>query len=70
MKIRAGLVRGAAVGILDHPRQVVVWAFPGFAPEEVLGVRIDEETLRVFVLESFPRADVDNIVKELRQSPR
>jgi hypothetical protein len=55
---------------LDHPRQVVVWAFPGFAPEEVLGVRIDEETLRVFVLESFPRADVDKIVKELRQSPR
>ena len=55
---------------LDHPRQVTVWAFPGFAPEEVVGVRFDEETLRVFVVESFPRADVDNLVEELRQSPR
>ena len=43
---------------------------PGLRTRGGLGVRIDEETLRVFVLESFPRADVDNIVKELRQSPR
>ena len=55
---------------LDHPRQVTVWAFRGFAPEEVLGVRFDEETFRVFVVEAFPRADVDDLVKELRQSPR
>jgi hypothetical protein len=54
----------------DHPRQVTVWAFPGFAPEEVLGVRFDKETLRVFIVESLPRADVDNIVEELRQSAR
>ena len=43
---------------------------PGLRPEEVVGVRFDEETLRVFVVESFPRADVDNLVEELRQSPR
>jgi hypothetical protein len=55
---------------LDHPPQITVWAFPGSAPEEVLGVRFDEETFRVFVVASFPRADVDNIVAELRRSPR
>ena len=55
---------------LDHPRQVTVLAFPGFAPEGVLGVRFDEETLRVFVVESLRRADVDDIVEELRRSPR
>ena len=55
---------------LDHPQQVTALAFPGFAPEEVLGVRFDEETFRVFVVESLPRADDDNIVEELRQSPQ
>lgn len=55
---------------LDHPRQVTVWAFPGFAPEGVLGVRFDEETFRVFIIESLPRADGDNIIEELRRPPR
>jgi hypothetical protein len=57
-------------GFLDHPRQVTVWSFPGLAPEEVLGVRVDEETFRVFVVESLPRADADRIVRELHRAQR
>ena len=49
----------------DDPRQVPVWSIRGYPPEQVVGVRRDENSYEVFVAESVPRADVDRIVEEL-----
>lgn len=54
----------------DHPRQVVVWSFRGYAPEKVLGVRFDKDSFAVFVAESVPRLDIDRITGELSQTRR
>ena len=53
----------------EDPKQVTVWSFQGYAPEKVVGVHFDKDSLAVFV-ESVPRADVDRIVNELSQPPR
>lgn len=47
--------------------RVTVWSFTGYAPDEVLGVRFDEDSLSVFVADSVVRREVDRIVEDLSQ---
>jgi Family of unknown function (DUF6281) len=49
----------------DDPHQVAVWTFAGYAPDQVLGVRLGEESFVVFIAESVPRHQADRIVSEL-----
>ncbi len=54
----------------DDARQVAVWAFPGYPPDKILGVRFGKDSLEVFLAESMPRRDMDRILYELSQSAR
>ena len=44
----------AGTAITEHPRQVTTWAFSGFPPKKVLGVRVDQDSFTVFVAQSLP----------------
>jgi hypothetical protein len=48
----------------DNPRQVAVWSFEGYAPEEVVGVRLDRDSYVVFVNASAPRHRAEAIKRE------
>lgn len=50
-------------------KQVTTWSFPGYPPEEVVGVRFDKDSLAVFVADSVPNAERERIFKELGQPP-
>lgn len=47
------------------PRQLNAWTFEGYPPEQVLGVRFDEHTFAVFVADSLPEGDRDQILRDL-----
>ncbi|MDO9354340.1 MAG: DUF6281 family protein, partial [Solirubrobacteraceae bacterium] len=51
----------------EHPRQVATWRFPGYPPEEVVGVRFDTNSFAVFVAESVPDAERERIYRDLRR---
>jgi hypothetical protein len=54
----------------EHPRQVTTWAFSGFSPVKVLGVRIDQESFVVFVADSVPPEERDRIYRNLAEEAR
>jgi Family of unknown function (DUF6281) len=49
----------------DDPHQVAVWTFAGYASDQVLGVRLGQESFVVFIAESVPRDQADRILSEL-----
>jgi hypothetical protein len=49
----------------DEPTMVRVWSFHGYPPEDVLGVRFDEDSFAVLVAESMARKDAERIFREL-----
>ena len=52
------------------PRQVSVWAFPGYSPDKLLGVPFDKDTFEVFIAESVPHREMDRILDKLSRSVR
>jgi hypothetical protein len=44
---------------------VAVWTFAGYASDQVLGVRLGQESFVVFIAESVPRDQADRILSEL-----
>lgn len=54
----------------DDPRQVTVSTFPGYPPDQVLGVRFDKDSLEVFVAESMSARETDRLLDELRRPSR
>jgi hypothetical protein len=48
-----------------HPRQVITWSFRGYPPEEVVGVRVDQDSFAVFVADSVRLAERERIWREL-----
>lgn len=54
----------------EEPRQVTTWAFPQYPPEDVLGVRFDQDTFAVFVADTVPPEKRDRIYKALANEPR
>jgi hypothetical protein len=55
----------------EHPRQVTTWVFPGYPPEEVLGVRLDQDSFAVFVADSVSPEERDRIYEDLAsRTPR
>jgi hypothetical protein len=44
---------------------VAVWTFAGYAPDQVLGVRLGQDSFVVFIAESVPRHQGDRIFSEL-----
>lgn len=51
----------------EHPQQVTTWSFRGYPPEEVVGVRFDQDSFAVFVADSVPDAERERIYRELDQ---
>lgn len=51
---------------LEDPRQVTAWTFEAYPPEQVLGVRFEDDTFAVFVADSVPRDERDRIYRDLR----
>ena len=49
----------------EEPRHVTTWWFPGYPPEQVLGVRFDKHSFAVFVADSVPLAERERIWREL-----
>jgi Family of unknown function (DUF6281) len=49
----------------DDPRQVAVWTFAGYAPDQVLGVRFGQDSFAVLIADSVPRHQADRILSEL-----
>jgi hypothetical protein len=49
----------------EHPQQVTTYAFLGYRPEEVVGVRFDKNSFAVFVADSVPDAERERIYGEL-----
>lgn len=54
----------------DTPKQVAVWTFRGYSPDEVLGVRFDNKSFAVFVAESVAPHDRNRILQQLGQRAR
>lgn len=54
----------------EDPEQVTVWSFEGYSPERVVGVRFDSDSYAVFVADSVPRTESDQIFEALRPSDR
>lgn len=51
----------------EHPQQVTTWAFRGYPPEDVVGVRLDKYSFAVFVADSVPDAERERIYRDLRR---
>jgi hypothetical protein len=49
----------------EHPRQVTTWAFSGFPPEKVLGVRVNQESFAVLFADSLSPEERDRIYQDL-----
>ena len=49
----------------DEPDSVTVWSFEGYSPNEVLGVRLDQESYTIFIADSVEDSDRDNLVRKL-----
>jgi hypothetical protein len=54
----------------EHPRQVTTWSFPGYPPEEALGVRFDKDWFAVYVSDSLPTAERERTFQELAEPSR
>jgi hypothetical protein len=52
----------------DDPRRVAVWAFDGYTPEEVVGVRFDRDSFVVYVNGSTPRHRAELISEQFRHA--
>ena len=50
----------------DDPRQVAVFAFPGYPPDQVLGTRFDKDSFAVFIADSVPRAQGERTLRKLQ----
>jgi hypothetical protein len=50
------------------PDQVDVWSFDGYDPREIIGVRQSDGTFAVFVAETMPEAEVDDVIDVLSGS--
>lgn len=51
-----------------QPEQVDVWSFDGQDTREVLGVKLPDGTLRIFIAEDVPKAEAAAISDALEQS--
>ena len=52
----------------ENPKRVAAWRFEGYAPNQVLGVRFDEDRFAVHVADSVPRSESERIFKALAKS--
>ena len=50
----------------NDPDEVAVWAFGGYSPEQVLGVRLGPDSFTVFIADSVPRDQAERISRALR----
>jgi hypothetical protein len=58
----------AGIVFPENPRQVAVWSFAEYSPDDVLAVRFNQEySFAVFVNASVPQPRADAIVRELGQ---
>lgn len=48
-----------------EPEQVRAWTFPGFSPDEVVGVRFDESSLEVFIADTLPDGERERLFEQL-----
>lgn len=49
----------------EDPEQVTTWSFPGYPPEQVVGVRFDKDSFAVFVADTVADAERERIYREL-----
>lgn len=54
----------------DSPRQVTTWRFGGHSPSKVVGVRSDDGSFGVFVADSVPADERDEIHADLAKARR
>ena len=52
----------------DDPPEVKVWSFEGFSPDEIVGVRFDDQQFEVYLADSLAPADIERISEELSDS--
>lgn len=50
----------------EDPEQVTTWAFRGYPPDRVVGVRFDKDSFAVFVADSVSDGERDRIYRDLR----
>ncbi len=54
----------------EHPRQVRTWAFSGFPPEKVLGVRANRDSFAVLFADTMSPEQRDQIYQDLAEEAR
>lgn len=52
----------------DDPVHVDVWAFEGYSPDQVLGVRFDDRRFEVYFAESLASTDIERMSEALNGS--
>lgn len=52
----------------EHPRLVQTWRFAGYPTDEVIGVRLDQDSFNVYFADSVPRGEADRITEELESA--
>ena len=60
--------RRRRLGVPDEPQQVPTWTFDGYSSDKVLGVRFGEDGFAVFIADSVPRDERDQILEALSHS--
>lgn len=48
-----------------EPEQVMAWTFPGFSPDEVVGLRFDESSFEVFIADPLPDGERERLFEQL-----
>ena len=47
---------------------MAVWSFEGYSPDQVLGVRFDDQRFEVYFAESLASTDIERMSEELNGS--
>lgn len=53
----------------EHPQRVDTWEIPGYSTDEVLAIRLDQESLDVLVSEAIPAEERERILDDLAGEP-